>query len=108
SGVLSVKDGEGHETTEGPLLPGLEPYKKDNRIHVTFMRLAFNADSYPGYPVRYLAGVCRALLLKHGKLPTSVGFELQVKELRPLADVQRDHRIAEPKAFHFGPSGCGL
>jgi hypothetical protein len=107
TGVLAVLDDQGQETSEGPLLPGLERYKKDNRIHVTFMRLAFSAEAYPGYPVRYLAGVCRALLQKKGRLPASVGFELRVKELRPLADVQRDHRIAEPKTFRFGPAACG-
>lgn len=107
TGKLEVRDEPGGAVhAEGPLLPGLEPYVNDNRVHVTFMRLAFSAEYYPGYPERYLAAVCRALVAKTGKAPAQVGFELSVEQLRPLADVRRDRRIAEPKSFHFGPSSC--
>jgi len=106
TGELLAEDAAGNPVRRGPLLPGFEGYRNDNRLHVTFMRLAFSPDSYPGFPQRYLASVCRALTNEFGAPPKQVGFELRVMQLRPLSDVRRDHRIGEPKTISFGPTQC--
>jgi hypothetical protein len=105
-GTLIVVDAQGAEHRLGPLLPGLAPYEKLQRVNGTFIRLAFSSNEYPGYSNRYLAAVCRAVTAQTGAVPASVGFELHVMELRSLASVRADGRIAEPKTLHFGPTPC--
>lgn len=105
-GALLAVDDDGKETPYGPLLPGLAPYPRAHRIQGTFMRMAFANDAYPEYSRRYLAAVCRAIKDKAGTLPTRVAFELRAMELRPLDDVRKDGRIAQPKTYRFGPAPC--
>jgi len=105
-GRLVVVDEHGDVTRRGPLLPGFTRFLKTVRIQGTFMRLAFSSDSYQSYTRRYRAAVCRALLAERHGAPTSVGFELVAQELRPLADIRKDARIAQPKTYTFGPTPC--
>lgn len=106
-GHLVVVDEKGGVTHRGPLLPGLAPFLKTVRIQGTFMRLAFSSDTYGNYAQRYRAAICQSLLAARNGAPTSVGFELVAQELRPLQDIRRDGRIAQPKTYPFGPTPCG-
>lgn len=105
-GRLVVVDENGGVTRRGPLLPGFAPFLKTVRIQGTFMRLAFSNDVYDAFSRRYRAAICRALLTERNGAPTSVGFELVAQELRPLADIRKDGRIAQSKTYPFGPTPC--
>jgi hypothetical protein len=105
-GTLLSRNADGVETRVGPILPGLTPYGKEDRIDGTFLRLAFASDDYPGYAPRYLAAVCKALREETGKTPASVAFELRTQQLRSLPDVRKDGRLAEDMTFRFGPAAC--
>ena len=105
-GVLVSFDGQRHPAQQGPLLPGLRPFERRHRLSGTFLRLAFSADHYPGVSDRYLAAVCRALRARDGVAPAGVGFELRVEQMRPLAEIRSDGRIADPKIYTFGPAAC--
>jgi hypothetical protein len=105
-GVLVALDDRGNVREYGPMLPGLLPYRKTSRINGMFLRLAFSEQNYPGYSGRYLAAVCRAIAEREGAPPSRIGFELRTQQLRPLDDVRRDGKIAEPRVFRFGPAPC--
>lgn len=105
-GSLLAVDASGKEVRYGPLLPGLASYAHAHRIQGTFMRMAFSDDAYPEYSRRYLAAICRAVTNRTGAPPAKVAFELRALELRPLDDVRKDGRIADPKIYRFGPAPC--
>jgi hypothetical protein len=105
-GDVLVADVDGSHERVGPIVPGLEPFRKDPRMYSLFLRLAFSADGAGGFALRYRAAVCRALAAKLGHLPKAVGFDLRTEQLRSIADVQRDGRIGEPKTFHYDEAAC--
>ncbi len=105
-GHLVAIDANGVETNYGPLLPDFRPYPKDPRFFGTFLRLAFYAQGYPGYSVRYLVAVCRAITVRTGKVPAKVAFQLATQELRPMQDIRADGRIAQSRVMRFGPVPC--
>lgn len=96
---------DGRQTEYGPMLPGLEPYRKDPAIDVMFLRLGFVSD-YAAYGGRYTAALCKAVAERTGTVPAGISFELRTKQLRPMKDVLRDGRIADPHSFKFGPTPC--
>lgn len=97
---------DGREVRFGPMLPGLEPYKKELRIHGLFLRMTDPAGGSRDVASAYFRSACRAVEAHVGAKPTRIGVELFVRRIRPLTEIRRDGRIADVERRPFEGPPC--
>lgn len=97
---------DGREVRFGPMLPGLSRYRKELRVHGFFLRITEPGGEWSHYSNAYFRAACRAVSTRTGVEPTRIGLDLLAGRIRPLADVRRDHRIAQIERRGFEGPRC--
>jgi hypothetical protein len=103
-GLLVARDDSGNESRHGALLPGLEDYRDELRIHALFMRMTVAAPSGIRRDA-YLEAACRAIAERGGS-PATVAIELEVEQFRSLDAMRTDGMVGEFQTLHFGERSC--
>jgi hypothetical protein len=103
-GVLLARDDAGNESRYGALLPGLEEYRDELRVHALFMRMSVASPSGIRRDA-YLAAACRAIA-EHGGSPSTVALELDVQQFRSIEAMRADGVVGDFQTLQFGERSC--
>ncbi len=94
SPVLVAKYDDGHESTHGPLLPGLAPYSGDLRALYLVLHTLWPAGEYAPLAHGYLNRACTAIAAQVGEKPASVMLRVDAQVLTSLTRVRVSGRPA--------------